>query len=145
MERCALAKRRLVLLDERDTTGVRMALNLGHTLSHALEAATGYRLRHGEAVAYGLRAALGIGTSMGVTPARDWRPGPSGCSTAWASGPSRWTCRSTTVLAYIETDKKRRDGRLQWVLVTADGVTIRDDVPAAVAGAAVAASLRGSR
>ncbi len=68
IERCALAKRRLVLLDEDDTAGVRIALNLGHTLSHALEAATGYRLRHGEAVAYGLRAALDIGLAMGITP-----------------------------------------------------------------------------
>ena len=41
VERCALAKRRLVLSDERDTDGVRMALNLGHTVSNALEAATG--------------------------------------------------------------------------------------------------------
>ena len=44
VERCALAKRRLVLLDEHDTTGVRIALNLGHTVSSALEAATRYRL-----------------------------------------------------------------------------------------------------
>ena len=68
VERCALAKRRAVLRDERDTGDIRIALNLGHTLSHALEAATGYRMRHGEAVAYGLRAALEIGTTMGVTP-----------------------------------------------------------------------------
>ena len=40
VERCALAKRRVVIQDERDTGDIRIALNLGHTLSHALEAAT---------------------------------------------------------------------------------------------------------
>ena len=142
VERCALAKRDLVLLDEHDTRGVRMALNLGHTLSHALEAATGYRLRHGEAVGYGLRAALAIGTSMDVTPAAIAARGNRlldrlGLATEPLDIPV------ADVLDYIEADKKRREGRLRWVLVGADGVTIRDDVPTPVAQAAVSAALSG--
>jgi 3-dehydroquinate synthetase len=43
-------------------------LNLGHTIGHALEAATGYgRYLHGEAVAIGLVAALGFGIALGET------------------------------------------------------------------------------
>jgi len=55
---CALAKIDVVAADERDS-GRRAVLNLGHTVGHAIEAATGYsRYRHGEAVGLGLLAAL---------------------------------------------------------------------------------------
>jgi shikimate kinase / 3-dehydroquinate synthase len=55
---CARTKIRIVAEDERDA-GRRAVLNLGHTVGHAIEAATGYRrYRHGEAVALGLLAAL---------------------------------------------------------------------------------------
>jgi shikimate kinase/3-dehydroquinate synthase len=55
---CALTKLRIVARDERDA-GPRQSLNLGHTVGHAIETATGYaRYRHGEAVALGLLAVL---------------------------------------------------------------------------------------
>jgi 3-dehydroquinate synthase len=53
-------KAQVVAIDERDS-GLRMILNYGHTLGHAIEAATSYRtLLHGEAVAWGMLAALQI-------------------------------------------------------------------------------------
>ena len=55
---CVRTKLAVVAADERDA-GARQALNLGHTVGHAIEAATGYgRYRHGEAVGLGLLAAL---------------------------------------------------------------------------------------
>jgi shikimate kinase / 3-dehydroquinate synthase len=55
---CALYKCEIVAADERDA-GMRAVLNLGHTVGHAIEAASGYeRYRHGEAVGLGLLAAL---------------------------------------------------------------------------------------
>jgi shikimate kinase/3-dehydroquinate synthase len=55
---CARYKCEVVAADERDG-GLRQVLNLGHTVGHAIEAASGYgRYRHGEAVGLGLLAAL---------------------------------------------------------------------------------------
>jgi shikimate kinase / 3-dehydroquinate synthase len=55
---CARTKLAIVAEDERDA-GARQVLNLGHTVGHAIEAATGYRrYRHGEAVGLGLLVAL---------------------------------------------------------------------------------------
>jgi shikimate kinase/3-dehydroquinate synthase len=55
---CVRTKLAVVAADERDG-GRRQVLNLGHTIGHAIETATGYSaLRHGEAVAVGLMAAL---------------------------------------------------------------------------------------
>ena len=58
IRRSAAFKTAVVLSDPYEREGRRAILNLGHTFAHALEAASGYELRHGDAVALGLRAAL---------------------------------------------------------------------------------------
>jgi shikimate kinase / 3-dehydroquinate synthase len=55
---CAAFKAAVVISDPYEREGRRAILNLGHTFAHALEAGSGYELRHGDAVALGLLAAL---------------------------------------------------------------------------------------
>jgi shikimate kinase/3-dehydroquinate synthase len=63
VERALRVKAGIVAQDPDESLGLRHALNLGHTVAHALERASGYRLRHGEAVAWGLLAALRLSAS----------------------------------------------------------------------------------
>jgi 3-dehydroquinate synthase len=62
------AKARIVAADERETTGQRALLNLGHTFGHALEAQTGFsdRLLHGEGVALGMVLAARYSARRGL-------------------------------------------------------------------------------
>ena len=62
----ARIKADVVASDEKEG-GIRMILNYGHTVGHAFEAATGFRkLKHGEAVAWGMLAVLEYGKELGV-------------------------------------------------------------------------------
>ncbi|MEM7779923.1 MAG: 3-dehydroquinate synthase [Pseudomonadota bacterium] len=67
------AKARIVAEDERETSGVRALLNLGHTFGHALEAQTGFsdRLLHGEAVALGMVLAARYSARRGELTSED--------------------------------------------------------------------------
>ena len=65
VQRSMAVKIRLIQEDPYEK-GQRAALNLGHTIGHALEAGSGYRLRHGEAVAIGMVAAARLSERLGI-------------------------------------------------------------------------------
>ncbi|MBB3990100.1 3-dehydroquinate synthase [Croceicoccus naphthovorans] len=73
VSRSVAAKARVVAEDERETTGTRALLNLGHTFGHALEAETGYSdtLLHGEAVAIGMVLAARYSVRRGLMQQAD--------------------------------------------------------------------------
>ena len=128
VERAAWAKVEVVLADEREDAG-RIALNLGHSLGHAIEAAAGFRdLLHGEAVAYGLRAASRIGVARGVTPPERAERLERVLDRV-ELGIAPLSLDLDTVLATLELDKKHAAGALRWVLPTHDGWAIDADVP----------------
>ena len=68
METSCRAKAAIVAADEREESGTRALLNLGHTFGHALEAFAGYsdRLLHGEAIAIGMRLAFAFSVERGL-------------------------------------------------------------------------------
>jgi shikimate kinase/3-dehydroquinate synthase len=147
VERAGWAKVEVVVADEREqgAAGGRIYLNLGHTVAHALEAVDGYsNLLHGEAVAYGLRAAVRIGAALGVTPP-ERAARIEGLLDRLDLGGAPLPYPVDAVVEATGTDKKHAGGKLRWVLPTADGVTIRDDVPAEAVAAAVASVLAGAQ
>jgi shikimate kinase / 3-dehydroquinate synthase len=113
---CVRAKLAVVAADERDA-GRRQALNLGHTIGHAIEAATGYeRYRHGEAVALGLLAALRL---SGAGELRDEVAALLAAhDLPTAADPGLDTER---VMEAIERDKKRTADGVGYVLCRAPG------------------------
>lgn len=65
-------KAAVVSKDEFET-GLRKTLNLGHTIGHAIESASGYSIAHGAAVAMGMVAEADISKAMGILSARDYQ------------------------------------------------------------------------
>jgi 3-dehydroquinate synthase len=135
---CCRIKAEIVSADEREG-GLRRILNFGHTAGHAFEAVGGYgRLRHGEAVALGMRVALALGTARGVTPAA-----VSARVTALldrlGAVPSVASLRRADVLAAIGRDKKVVERRLHFIAATTSGATTTlTDVSARELGDALA-------
>jgi len=112
---CVRTKLRIVAADERDA-GLRQILNLGHTVGHAIETATGYgRYRHGEAVALGLLAALRLSGQDGL---RD-----EVAALLAAQGLPRHIEGSDTaaIVALVRRDKKRVGASTPFVLVEGIG------------------------
>jgi 3-dehydroquinate synthase len=66
----ARVKAEIVARDEREK-GLRSILNYGHTVGHAVEAVSGFNLRHGQAVAIGMMAAAKISSRMGLLAERE--------------------------------------------------------------------------
>lgn len=66
IERCVLSKVSIVHQDLRDQ-GDRKLLNLGHTMAHAIEAASQFKIPHGQAVGFGLLVACGMSSSLGLS------------------------------------------------------------------------------
>jgi shikimate kinase/3-dehydroquinate synthase len=113
---CARTKLDVVAADERDS-GRRAVLNLGHTVGHAIEAASGYaRYRHGEAVGLGLLATLRLSHADELRAEVAAILARHGLPTALdASVPTE------DVLAAMQRDKKRTARGLEFVLLAEPG------------------------
>jgi 3-dehydroquinate synthase len=130
--RTVAIKAGIVAADEREA-GRRKALNLGHTIGHALEAATGYeRFLHGEAVAWGLEAAALLGRRRGLLSAAGERALRAAVSRL-GERPAIADLEAERVCSFIAVDKKRDAAGVAWVLPTDDGVVLDQRVDTAEA------------
>jgi 3-dehydroquinate synthetase len=115
--------------------GERRTLNLGHTLGHALEIESGYRLPHGMAVVLGLRAVTHIAMGRGAESGLDERIDHVVRSLGYRL---ERDFDAAAVKAALRTDKKRVQGKQRWILPMAVGaVTEVDDVTEAELDAAI--------
>lgn len=124
-----LVKRDVVEADPFES-GRRKVLNLGHTFGHAIEQVSGYRIRHGQAVAIGLVAAVHLSASLGhLDPA--FQPRLEALLTG-LSLPTRIPAdlKPAALRQAMTSDKKMAAGRLQFVLLKGVGEPfIAVDVP----------------
>lgn len=116
-------KAEVVSADEREA-GLRRILNFGHTVGHALEAVTRYRrFRHGEAVAFGMLAALHLGVARGITPA-SLLAQVQALISELGPLPAVADLSSKEVLASAHHDKKVVAGTLHFVAAADAGRTV---------------------
>jgi 3-dehydroquinate synthase len=129
VERCADLKMKVVGEDEREA-GPRMILNFGHTIGHAIEAATNYEaLLHGEAIGIGMSGAAQIAVQLGMLDSASCQRLQALLKTLglpYAARGLAWE----VVRDGMSLDKKTRAGKINWVLPTAIGtVEVTDQVP----------------
>jgi len=130
VERCAKIKAGYVEQDEFDRSGVRAELNFGHTIGHALEAATGYgkQYRHGEAVAVGVLVASDLARRLGMVdeafvPRLEHVLERYGLPTRFRG------CGEKDLVAALRLDKKNIHGTHRFVLPRAVGeMTVVENV-----------------
>ncbi len=129
VRRSAAIKADVVSRDERETLGLRVLLNYGHTIGHAIEAATDYgSYLHGEAVSIGMMGAAHIGQALGLmSPGEVERQ-----QNVLVSYGLPLTCPGVDPDAIGEamlTDKKTTAGAIRWVLLDGVGNAVtRNDV-----------------
>lgn len=126
--RCCEIKAAVVAADERESD-LRRILNFGHTLGHAVEAASGYALAHGLAVGIGMVAACRLAVGKGIFP-KEQAAAVEGLIAAYGlptEVPVRYS--PAQIKAFLKTDKKTVAGRPFFVLPTEIGkVMITDQV-----------------
>jgi 3-dehydroquinate synthase len=118
-----LLKSRIVQADEKES-GARRTLNLGHTVGHALEKLTDYRLRHGDCVAAGMIVASVLSNRLGKLHAEDVQRLEGICET-WGM-PIRLpaTIKSEAIVEAVRADKKRIGDKLHFIIPVRIGKVI---------------------
>jgi 3-dehydroquinate synthase len=130
LERAIEIKAEVVSRDEREQ-GLRMLLNFGHTLGHAIEARRRYRgILHGEAVAIGMVYATRRSEALGVSPAGTADRLEALCQ-RFGLPTAMPSYARTDYVAALEVDKKKRDAHIRFVVL--EGIGAARTLPLRVA------------
>ncbi len=135
---CSRMKANVVMRDEKETRGIRTILNFGHTVGHAIEAASQFKeYHHGEAVALGMRVASDISHRVGLLKPRDVARVNKILSDIGLPEKIKKVSLET-IMEHMGYDKKFKAGENRFVLAVEIGsVKVVEEVPHAVIRAAI--------
>ncbi len=122
VEKNACIKAPVVATDERES-GLRTLMNYGHTVGHAVEAVSNFKLKHGQAVAIGMMAAAKISRRLGFLPADELNQIEECIRAAGlpVDLPDFSPAEKEKLLELIKHDKKVLDGKIRFVLLKSIG------------------------
>ena len=129
IKRGVAIKADVVSQDENETLGIRILLNYGHTLGHAIEVVTGYKeFLHGEAVSIGMIGAAFISNQLGMLSNHDLER-QRNLLEALSLPISFRSIDKRAIIEAISRDKKMSAGAINWVLLNRIGEAVtRNDV-----------------
>lgn len=121
-------KRKIVQQDERETKGIRTVLNYGHTIGHAIEAATNFNYSHGEAISIGMICEAEISNRLGLLKKADVRRIENLIKKFHL--PTKITgCKISKLIEILRYDKKFHSGKNLFVLPVKIGkVILKSDI-----------------
>ena len=120
-------KANVVSRDERETLGIRILLNYGHTIGHAIESSTGYtKYLHGEAVSIGMMAAAKIGQFVGVLREEEVIR-QEDVLKSYGLPVRAQGLVAEEIIEATTSDKKTSDGIVNWVLLNGLGNAVIDN------------------
>ncbi|MCH8891979.1 MAG: 3-dehydroquinate synthase [Chloroflexi bacterium] len=130
IRRSMAIKAKVVSQDERETLDIRIMLNYGHTIGHALESSAGYgRFLHGEGVAVGMMGAASMAHEMGLH-SQDLVDRQRRLLERFNLPTSAKGLDVADILNGMSLDKKIQDGSKRWVMLEEVGRSVvRSDVP----------------
>jgi 3-dehydroquinate synthase len=122
VSRCSKLKAEVVSADEQEDTGYRSILNFGHTIGHAIEAASCYKksLNHGEAISIGMMSVFDIAADIGMVSSRLSDRLENLLKQAGLPVEVKGI-NPYKVISATQHDKKIRNNRKRWILPKAIG------------------------
>lgn len=122
---CLGIKSSVVESDEKETSGLRKILNLGHTFAHSFESVMNYKIKHGEAVICGIITSLIVSEKLGLISSRELKKFRDDFNFL-PLNTEILKINSSDVIRMMKKDKKAFSGKIKLVLVSKPGEILID-------------------